>query len=112
MVTRITEPVKQGASFSLPIRLHPVVAGTAVAELSDWVVTSQLRREDGRIVTDLTAAWIDVGQRVVLLSATPTETASWPTASLELDVVLTSPDQTVRIPSATLILTVAKAITK
>lgn len=112
MVARISDPVKQGASFSLPIRLHPVVSGAAVGDLAGWTVTSQLRREDGRIVTDLTAAWLDVGQRMVLLSATPAETASWPTASLEFDVVLTSPDQTVRIPSDTLILTVAKAITK
>lgn len=104
--------IKQGTTFSLPLRLHPVISGSAMADLTGWTARAQLRRESGDLVDELTATWLDASARILLVSAMAAATAAWPVSRLAFDLAITSPDGALRMASATMAIGVEKAVTK
>lgn len=111
-MTEVSPGFKQGTTFALPLRLHPVVAGAAVADLTGWSARSQIRQASGALVSDLNVDWVDRAQRLVTLTCPATVTTAWPVARLNIDIELTSPDGQVRINSSTMIINVLARITQ
>ena len=104
--------IKRGASFSVPMRLHPVHLGQPQLDLSDWTIESQIRRDNGTLIDDLAIDWIDVEERTISIQATPEQTAEWPISRLLIDVKITSPDQEISLSSRTMEVKVEQAITR
>ncbi len=111
-MTDVSPGFKQGTTFALPLRLHPVVAGVAVADLTGWTARAQVRQANGALVSDLTVDWVDRAERLVSLTCPAGTTAAWPVAKLNVDVELISPDGAVRINSSTMTITVLARVTQ
>jgi hypothetical protein len=111
-MTEVSPGFKQGTTFALPLRLHPVVAGVAVADLTGWTARAQVRQVAGPLVSDLGVDWVDRAARLVTLTCPAATTTAWPVARLNIDVELTSPDGQVRINSSTMTINVLARVTQ
>jgi hypothetical protein len=81
---------KAGSTFDVS---GPIVLkdnGVQVADLTGFVVTSEIRRPDGSLVAKLDASWLDATKCLVRLRATES-TRSWPEGIVNIDIVLVSP---------------------
>lgn len=111
-MTEVSPGFKQGTTFALPLRLHPVVAGVAVADLTGWTARAQVRQANGALVSDLGVDWVSRPQRLVTLTCPAATTAAWPIARLNIDVEVTSPDGAVRLASSTMTIAVMGRVTQ
>lgn len=111
-MTEVSPGFKQGTTFALPLRLHPVVAGAAVADLTGWSARAQIRTAAGALVSDLEVVWVDRAARLISLGCPATVTAAWPAGKLNIDVELTAPDGAVRINSSTMTISVLSRVTQ
>lgn len=101
--------IKQRATLSLAVKLDLVVNGATVESLAGWTVHSQVRRRDGALVATLTSDIVDPEGCIVRLSG---DTANWPTAILECDIVAVGPGGSPEVPSDTFQLVVDRRVTQ
>lgn len=99
---------KRGDTFEITLTLEN--QGNAV-DITLFTIACQVRDQDDVLVQALAVAKTDPTNGVFTLTATDTETASWPLLKLEADVEFIEPDTTVS-SSETFNIQVIKDITR
>ena len=101
---------KRGSTFDFSGQISVTDAGVAVADLTGWTVTCQLRPQSGGLIADLQFTWLDASQRLCRIRST-TSTAAWPEGVAEIDIRLVSPSGDV-VATDTTQLQIARAVTR
>ena len=99
---------KRGDTFQLTLTLEN--QGNAV-DITNFTIASQIRDQDDQLVEALTVTKTDASNGVFTLSATDTQTETWPIAKLDVDVEFIEPNNTVS-SSETFNIQVIKDITR
>lgn len=79
----------RGSTFDLSGVVTALDTGVAMADLTGWLVQSQIRTKAGVLVEELIAEWLNPAQRLVRVRAT--STADWPLGAVGMDLMFTSP---------------------
>ena len=101
--------IKQGTTFSLPVKVRPFIYNTPVVDLTGWVIKSQLRQSE-KLIDNLLCEFVNISQGLALITAGASMTANWPAVQLSMDIKMTSPDG-ISVVTSTMTLLVEKAIT-
>jgi hypothetical protein len=99
---------KRGDTFELTLTLEN--QGIAV-DITLYTIACQIRDQDDLLIQDLTVTKIDPTNGVFTITATDTETSTWPLLKLDADVEFIEPDATVS-SSETFNIQVNKDITR
>lgn len=88
----MTTPIrlKRGDSFSNEVQLVDDDGSTPIP-ITGWTVASQMRTRGGVLVHAFAVDMTDADEGIVILTATPAETATWPLGIILLDVEFIEP---------------------